>query len=105
MALARDFNATAIERVQRDPVFAKAMLDEAATLVLNGEPDAARVIVRDLVDATVGVETRAHVTNKNSKSLHRMLSATGIARMPAKGIGAFTAFWLELCVGSSRRRI
>ena len=75
MALTRDFKATVIERVQRDPIFAKATLDEAATLVLNGAPDAARVIVRDLVDATVGFETRAHVTNKNSKSLHRMLSA------------------------------
>ena len=77
MALARDFKETVVERIQRDPAFAKAMLDEAATLFLNGEPDTARVILRDLVNATVGFETLAHVTDKNSKSLHRMLSATG----------------------------
>lgn len=77
MALTRDFKETVVKRVQRDPAFAKAMLDEAATLFLNGEPDTARVILRDLVNATVGFETLAEVTDKNSKSLHRMLSATG----------------------------
>lgn len=77
MALTRDFKETVIKRVQRDPAFAKAMLDEAATLFLNGEPDTASVIVRDLVNATVGFETLAEATDRNSKSLHRMLSATG----------------------------
>ena len=77
MALSRDFKQTIIERVQRDPAFAKAMLDEAATLFLNGEPDTARVILRDLVNATVGFEQLAASTEKNSKSLHRMLSERG----------------------------
>jgi DNA-binding phage protein len=77
MALTRDFKHTIIQRVQRDPAFAKAMLDEAATLFLNGEPDTARVILRDLVNATVGFEQLAISTEKNSKSLHRMLSPTG----------------------------
>lgn len=66
-----------VERVQRDPEFAKAMLDEAATLFLNGEPETARVILRDLVNATVGFEELAVETAKPSKSLHRMLSASG----------------------------
>ena len=77
MALTRDFKHTIIQRVQRDPAFAKAMLDEAATLFLNGEPDTARVILRDLVNATVGFEQLAVSTEKNSKSLHRMLSSKG----------------------------
>ncbi len=77
MALTRDFKQTVIKRVQRDRAFAKAMLDEAATLFLNGEPDTARVILRDLVNATVDLETLAEATDRNSKSLHRMLSATG----------------------------
>ncbi len=42
MALTRDFKQTVVERVRRDPAFARALLDEAATLFLNGEPDAAR---------------------------------------------------------------
>ena len=77
MTLTRDFKQTVVERVARDPEFAKALLDEAATLFLSGEPDAARLILRDLVNATVGFEGLAELTHKPSKSLHRMLSPKG----------------------------
>jgi DNA-binding phage protein len=77
MALTRDFKQTVIERVRRDPAFAPALLDEAATLFLNGEPEPAHVILRDLVNATVGFEELAALTAKPSKSLHRMLSPKG----------------------------
>jgi len=77
MALTRDFKQTVVERVRRDPAFARALLDEAATLFLNGEPDMARLILRDLVNATVGFEALAAETAKPSKSLHRMLSKKG----------------------------
>ena len=77
MTLTRDFRQTVVERVQRDPAFAKALLDEAATLFLSGEPDSARLILRDLVNATVGFEGLAELTHKPSKSLHRMLSPKG----------------------------
>jgi DNA-binding phage protein len=77
MALTREFKQTVFERVQRDPAFAKALLDEAATLFLNGEADAARLVLRDLVNATVGFERLAIETGKPVKSLHRMLSKDG----------------------------
>ncbi len=77
MALTRDFRQTVAARVQRDPAFARAMLDEAATLFLNGEPDTARMMLRDLVNATVGFEQLARLTDKPAKSLHRMLSLNG----------------------------
>lgn len=77
MALTRDFRQTIAERVRRDPDFAKALLDEAVTLFLNGEPETARLILRDLVNATVGFEGLAVETAKPSKSLHRMLSKRG----------------------------
>jgi DNA-binding phage protein len=77
MALTRDFKRTVGARARRDPQFAKALLDEAATLFLNGEPDAARLMLRDLVNAPVGFETLAARTSKPSKSLHRMLSPRG----------------------------
>lgn len=77
MALTRDFKLTVIERVERDPAFAQALLDEAATLFLNGEAETARLILRDLVNATLGFEQLAQVTDKPSKSLHRMLSPKG----------------------------
>ena len=77
MTLTRDFKQTVIERVERDPDFAKALLDEAATLFLSGEPDTARLVLRELVNATVGFEQLAELTHKPSKSLHRMLSPKG----------------------------
>ena len=77
MALTRNFKQTVIERVERDPEFAKALLDEAATLFLSDEPETARLILRDLVNATVGFEQLAVLTDKPSKSLHRMLSSKG----------------------------
>ena len=54
-------------RVARDPAFARAMLDEAATLFLNGEPGTARMMLRDLVNATVGFEQLANLTGKPAK--------------------------------------
>jgi DNA-binding phage protein len=77
MTLTRDFKETVAARVKCDPEFAKALLDEAATLFLSGEPDTARLILRDLVNATVGFESLACLTHKPSKSLHRMLSPKG----------------------------
>jgi DNA-binding phage protein len=77
MALTRNFKQTVIDRVERDPEFAKALLDEAATLFLSDEPETARLILRDLVNATVGFEQLAVLTDKPSKSLHRMLSPKG----------------------------
>jgi DNA-binding phage protein len=77
MVLTRDFKETVKDRAMREPAFAKAMLDEAATAFLNGEPHVARLILRDLVNASVGFETLAAETNRPSKSLHRMLSEKG----------------------------
>lgn len=77
MAAIRDYKQTVVTRVQKDPAFAQALLDEALTLFLNGEPDSAKLILRDLVNATVGFEKLAQVVHKPSKSLHRMLSGSG----------------------------
>ena len=77
MTLTRNFKKTVIQRVQGDSSFAQALLDEAATLFLNGEPETARLVLRDLVNATIGFEQLATLTAKPSKSLHRMLSPKG----------------------------
>ena len=77
MGLTRDFKETVIARVERDPAFAKELLDEATTLLLSGEAETARVILRDLVNATLGFEQLAKLTDVPSKSLHRMLSPKG----------------------------
>jgi DNA-binding phage protein len=56
---------------------AQALLDEAITLFINGEPDSAKLILRDLVNATMGFDALAEEVGKPSKSLHRMLSNSG----------------------------
>jgi DNA-binding phage protein len=57
--------------------FAPALLDEAITLSVNGEPESAKRFLRDLVNATVGFEALAEEIHKPAKSLHRMLSRSG----------------------------
>ena len=81
MALTRHFKQTIVERVRREPAFGRHLLDEAATLFLNGEPGPARVILRDLVNATLGFEDLASATTMPAKSLHRMLSVRGNPNM------------------------
>ena len=77
MARTRDFKETVAARVQNVPAFAQALLDEAITLFVNGEPESAKLILRDLVNATVGFEALADEIHKPAKSLHRMLSKSG----------------------------
>ena len=77
MSITRDYKDTINERVVDDPLFTAALLDEAITLFLNGEPDVARLVLRDLVNATLGFEELATEIERPSKSLHRMLSARG----------------------------
>ncbi len=77
MALTRDFKESIVERVQREPEFAQALLDEAVSLFLSGEPETARLILRDLVNSTVGFEALSLHVGSPSKSLHRMLSSRG----------------------------
>jgi hypothetical protein len=50
MSLTRNSSETIKERIQQDPEFAVALLDEAISLFLNGEPKTARLILRDLVN-------------------------------------------------------
>ncbi len=59
MALTRNFKITVAARVQSDPMFAQALLDEAITLFINGEPETAKLILRDLVNASIGFEKLA----------------------------------------------
>ena len=77
MALTRDFKETVAARVQTDPAFAQALLDEAIDLFVNGDPESTKLILRDLVNATVGFEALAEEVHKPAKSLHRMLSHQG----------------------------
>lgn len=77
MKLTRDYKETIKERIKQDEAFARALFDEAIYLFLNGEAETARLILREVIDATIGFEALAIATSKPSKSLYRMLSAKG----------------------------
>jgi hypothetical protein len=67
MSLTRDYKQTVTARVRRDPASGEALLNEAATLFLSGEPETARLILRDLVKSAVGFERLAALTAKPRK--------------------------------------
>ena len=77
MALTRDFREIVMARVRRDPRFRESMLHEAVNACLEGELDAGKAMLRDLVNATIGFEELARRVSIPSKSLHRMLSSRG----------------------------
>ena len=66
-----------IQKMRRDPRIAPFMLDEILLHLRIGEPDVAKLLLRDLVHATIGFEGLAERLDKSSKSLHRMLSVRG----------------------------
>lgn len=53
MTLTKDFKETVKARVQREPEFAAALLDEAISLFLNGDIEIARLISRDLINFNI----------------------------------------------------
>ncbi len=75
--LTRHASLSMIERIRRDPAFARGALTEAVTVFLGGEPEVARLMLRDIVNGTLGFEKLADLTGIPPKSLHRMLSARG----------------------------
>ena len=77
MALTRDYKQTIRERAEKDPNFAKALMEEAVAAFLAGEPEIARVTLRELVNSTIGFEHLAEELQRPSKSVHRMLSPKG----------------------------
>jgi hypothetical protein len=84
------------------------MLDEAGTPFLNGEPETARMMLRDLVNSTVGFEQLARLTG-NPASLHRMLSLNGNPSMDNRGVGVAslsnsTCSEIDLLLQRSRTR-
>src|SRR5258708_12285505 len=80
MALTRDFKATVKARAERDVAFREALLTEAVERLIAGEGEVGKAVLRDYINATVGVEKLAKVTGTPSKSLMRMFGPKGNPR-------------------------
>ena len=77
MPLTRDFRVTIRERLERDPGFREALLEEGVQCLLAGEVDVGKSVLRDYVNATIGFQELGALTAKSPKSLMRMLSPNG----------------------------
>ncbi len=77
MAVTRNFKDTIQERALRDEEFRQGLLTESVECMLAGDTDTGKALLRDYINATVGFEKLADITNKPSKSLMRMFSPSG----------------------------
>jgi DNA-binding phage protein len=80
MPLTREFKETVKARAERDPEFRAALLTEAVELLLEGDLETGKAVLRDYINATVGFEKLARATGTPAKSLMRMLGPSGNPR-------------------------
>jgi len=77
MPLTREFKETVKARAEKDPAFRAALLTQAVELMLEGDVDTGKAVLRDYINATVGFEALADDVGKPSKSLMRMFGPKG----------------------------
>lgn len=77
MPLTHSFRDTVKERAMKDPEFRVGLLTEAIECMLSDEIDVAKKLLRDYVNATIGFQELGTLTNKDPKSLMRMLGPKG----------------------------
>ena len=80
MPLTRDFKETVQARALRDPEFRTGLLQEGIECLLAGDLETGKTLLRDYINATIGFEELAVLTNKSPKSLMRMFSPKGNPR-------------------------
>lgn len=81
MPLTHDFKETIQARVRSDSKFRRAMLQEAVELILSGDLETGKALLRDYVNATVGFQGLERSTRIPAKSLMRMLGPNGSPRV------------------------
>ncbi|MCO5083251.1 MAG: transcriptional regulator [Rhizobiaceae bacterium] len=77
MPLTRNFRTTVKERAAADPAFRAALLTEAVELLLDGDVETGKRVLRDYINATVGFEKLAAEVGRPAKSLMRMFGPNG----------------------------
>ena len=77
MPLTRDFKETIKARAGRDPEFRGALIAEAVECLLDNDFEAAKSILRDYINATMGFDELAREVGTPPESLMRMLGPRG----------------------------
>ena len=80
MALTKSFKDLVQRRVAIDSAFAENLLREGIDLMLAGDVDTGKAILRDYIKATVGFEKLGEATGAPAKSLIRMFGRAEIHR-------------------------
>src|SRR5271163_3063613 len=80
MPLTRDFRETVKERADRDPAFRAGLYQEAVQAMLDGDFGTAKILLRDVINATVGYAALGRITGVPEKSLMRMFGPSGNPR-------------------------
>ena len=80
MALTRDFKETVRDRAQADPAFRAALLSEALDLLISGDVEIGRALLRDYINATIGFQELGQKSGLPPKSLMRMFGPSGNPR-------------------------
>jgi DNA-binding phage protein len=71
------FQELVTRRVRQEPDFAAALLEEALERLVANDVVIAQLLLRDVVNGTIGFQALARETGLMEKSLMRMLSAKG----------------------------
>jgi hypothetical protein len=77
MAQTKSFKRLVQHHVASDPAFADALLREGIEVMLKGDIDTGKTILRDYIKATVGFEELGAATDTPPKSLIRMFGPRG----------------------------
>jgi DNA-binding phage protein len=77
MAKTGSFKELVRTRVKKDKKFAEALLREGIDVMLSGDVETGKTILRDYIKATVGFEKLGEATGTQPKSLIRMFGPRG----------------------------
>jgi DNA-binding phage protein len=77
MPLTRSFKEFVKSRIERDPKFRQALFQEAVQMLIEGDVDTAKSVLRDYINATIGFPALAEATRMPPKSLMRMFGPKG----------------------------
>ncbi|MCY4494503.1 MAG: hypothetical protein OXB92_11670 [Acidimicrobiaceae bacterium] len=77
MPLTTEFKNTVQARARIDQSFRVALMKEGIECLLAGDVDTGKIILRDYINATIGFDQLASLTDKPPKSLMRMFGPSG----------------------------
>lgn len=77
MPSTRDLDKIVQARTRRDPEFREGLLIEVVEVLLGGEVEVGKALLRRYIKAAVGFEELGRLTGKSPKSLMRMFGPKG----------------------------